>query len=218
MLERVVYNITVDHLNSNNVLYLRQFGFRKKYSTTDAVANLVGEILQGFDNSQMILTVFIDLRKAFDSVSHSVIIRKLRKLGIQDTELQWFQSYLSMRSQHVQINCDKSPNMEVNVGMPQGSLLSVLLFQLQINDLPKSLKYCTSILADDTTLFLVVKSLKFLRLKMQHDLDSLSRWLKANCLKLNVKKTKVMLFNREGLQPAILLEVDFEMIEMVCEF
>ena len=107
----------------------------------------------------------------------------------------------------------------LTVGVPQGSLLSVLLFQVFINDLPKCVKFCSSILyADDTTLFLVGRSLKFLRIKMQYDLKELSAWLIANGLKLNVSKTKVLLFNRAGLNPTVNLLVDNEAIENVVEF
>ena len=105
------------------------------------------------------------------------------------------------------------------IGVQQGSLLSVLLFQLTINDLYSCLRYCTSILyADDTMLFLVGRLLRFLRLKLQMDLNNLSTWLKLNKLKLNVKKTKCMLFSKEGLNPHVNLLVDSQEISMVTSF
>ena len=219
ILERIVYNRTVVHLDANNIVFPRQFGFRKKHSTVDAVTNLAGEILKSFDENLMVLGVFIDLKKAFDTVSHSRILDKLSTLGIRGIQLEWFRSFLDNRRQFVEINSVQSKEMPMTVGVLQGALLSVLLFQIHINDLPKCTRFCSSILyADDTTLYLVGQSLKFLKVKMQHDLEQLSEWLRSNCLKLNVKKTKSVLFNKEGLTPDVHLLVDGEVIETVRHF
>ena len=181
--------------------------------------NLVGEILNGFEKDSMILSVFVDLRKAFDTVSHSLILRKLYKLGIRGTAYSWFGSYLKDRSQCVCINNHMSKLLPIAVGILQGALLEALLFQLIINDMFLCLRYCTSILyADDTTLLLVGRSLRFLKLKVQHDLCKLSEWLKMNQLKLNVRKTKCVLFNREGLFPMVDLQVDGQIIETVRKY
>ena len=167
----------------------------------------------------MVLSIFIDLQKAFDSVSHSLILEKLARVGEDGVKLGWFKSYLTRCKQMVQIGQVKSKMLDVTVGVPQGSLLSVLLFKLVINDMSKSLSHCTSILyADDTTLLLAGRSLRFLRMKMQRDLNFLSTWLKLNSMKLNVQKTKCMLFNKEGLLPNVNLTVDNELIRMVDQF
>ena len=80
------------HIEEDNILYHCQFGFRKGFSTGDAVANLVSEALTGFGNNQMLLSVFIDLKKAFDMISHGLILKKLEMLGVRDTELEWFKT------------------------------------------------------------------------------------------------------------------------------
>ena len=115
---------------------------------------------------------------------------------------------------------NESSNLEnISVGVAQGSLLGVLLFKLYINDIHTSLRYCNSILyADDTTIFVVGKYLRFLRTKMQFDLDKLYEWLKVNRLKLNVAKTKSMVFSREGLNPNVELIIDKQYIETVSSF
>ena len=137
--------------------------------------NLVGETLKAFDRDLAILMVFIDLKKAFDLVSHSVILAKLEKLGIRDTELEWFRSYLSNRRQVTDCNGTFSSETKLSIGVQQGSLLGVLLIQLIINDMPSSLKFSSCLLyADDTTLFVIGKTLRFLRMKMQSDLASVS--------------------------------------------
>ena len=179
VLEKIVYLQTTEHLDECNVIYPRQFGFRKNHSTSDAIINFVGEILGAFNSNLMLLSIFVDLKKAFDTVSHSLIAEKLSCLGIQDITLQWYNSYLCGREQQVMLNDSVSVKAKVKVGVPQGSLLGVLLFQILINDFPNCLKFCSSILsADDTTIYCIGKSICFLKCKMQADLDSLSVWLK----------------------------------------
>ena len=150
---------------------------------------------------------------------HSLILLKLERLGVRDIELQWFRDYLTGRKQSVVLNGSVSPQRTLLVGVPQGSLLGVLLFQILINDLPKCLKHCSSILyADDTTIFVSGRSLKFLRVKLQSDLNYLSSWLCVNGLKLNVDKTKVLLFNREGLNPMVHLFFENMELETMSSF
>ena len=214
-----MYNNLVNHLNDSNIVYPWQFGFRKNHSTSDAIANLIGDILQSFRNGYMVLSVFIDLRKAFDSIPHDLVLAKLEKLGIRNTALDWFSNYLRNRKQFTAIKRSKAELRDVKVGIPQGSLLSVLLFQLTINDLPNCLRFCSSILyADDMMLYVIGRSLRFLKSKVQLDLEALSSWLSVNQLKLNVSKTKAILFNKEGLTPRLSLEVHNEQIETVSAF
>ena len=154
MLERIVYDFLVKHLNDNAILYPRQFGFRRNHSTSAAIMNLVGDVLKAMDDKMMLLSVFIDLKKAFDMVPHKLVLEKLNKMGINGLELEWFSSYMHLRKQFVVINDKKSALANTTVGVQQGSLLGVLLFQLMINDLPKCLKFSTSILyANDTTIY-----------------------------------------------------------------
>ena len=219
VLEKIMYTQMVSHLEETNALYARQYGFRKNSSTCDVVTNLVGEILNAFEDNRMVLAVFIDLKKAFDTVSHCHIFSKLETLGVRGTELKWFRSYLENRRQCVELHSMRSEMKRLPTGVPQGSLLGVLLFKIDINDVFKSLKQSMSILyADDTTLFITGKSLHFLRVKMQHDLLLLSKWLSTNKLKLNISKTKCMLFHKEGLTPDVELEVDGETVQMVKKF
>ena len=162
VLEKIVYLQTTEHLDECNVIYPKQFGFRKNHSTSDAITTLVVEILGAFNSNLMLLSIFVDLKKAFDTVSHSLIVEKLYCLGIQDITLQWFKSYPGGREQQVMLNDSVSAKAKVRVGIPQGSLLGVLLFQILINDLPKCLKFCSSILyADDTTIYCIGKSVRF---------------------------------------------------------
>ena len=219
VLERVVYSQTTQYFEENRLIYPKQYGFCKKHSTTDAIMNLTGDILKALDEGMMALTVFIDLRKAFDSVSHSIILEKLRLLGLTGLEYKWFESYLSNRQHRVMIGNQMSDLKNVSTGVPQGSLLGVLLFEIQINDICESLKYSQCMLyVDDTTLYVIGKSLCCMRAKIQADLSSLANWLKVNKLKLNVAKTKYMLFSKEGVTPKVGLQVDSEPIMQTLAF
>lgn len=200
ILERVVNNQLYNYLNEHNILVETQYGFRKKHSTTNAVQHLTGEILSGFEKKFSTLSVFIDLRKCFDSCRHNIILDKLEHYGVRGTALSWFQSYLSNRSQFVQFSNDiKSNPSKVNIGTPQGSILGPILTLIMLNDLNKSLRLSKSILfADDTTLYLQGANVEFLFIKMQRELNFVHEWLSHNGLSLNTSKTKCLLFHPKG--------------------
>ena len=199
VIERYIYLRLVSHMDDNDVTYVRQFGFRKKHSTTDAFMLAVGEILSAFSENFSLLSVFIDLRKAFDTVDHSIILKKLEKIGVRDNALQWFTSYLHGRSQQVLYHDCFSSEKKIQSGVPQGSLLGVILFQLHINSLKCCLKQTTVILyADDTMIYAIGRNMRALKCKVQSDLNNLSMWLNANKLLLNVTKTKSLLFSHSN--------------------
>ena len=153
----------VNFLDENNVIFMKQFGFRRNHSTINAVQLLVSDILSSFEEHLSVACNFIDLRKAFDTVSHSIIIKKLECLGIRGVLLNWFKSYLTMRQQFTYVNNAISDIRYMECGIPQGSLLRVLMFQLQINDMPHCLRFSNSILyADDTTIYVVGRNVKFI--------------------------------------------------------
>ena len=179
----------------------------------------MSDILRSFEDQQFVASVFIDLKKAFDSVSHEIILKKLECLGIRGQLYNWFNSYLTNRYQFTEVNGETSSKGKICCGVPQGSLIGVLLFKIQINDMHQCLKFCNSILyADDTTIYVIGRNVKFLRAKLQSDMQSLSIWLSSNQLKLNVKKTKLLLFHKDGLSPLINIEIDSEVIECVDTF
>ena len=219
VLEKIVYYNVTKHLDVNGILYPRQYGFWKNYSTSDAIMNFIGETLKALDSKQLVLSIFIDLKKVFDTVSHKRVLKKLEQLGIWNCELDWFASYLSNRKQYVDIDGSLSYQKNLSVGIPQGSLLGVLLFQILIDRLPRCLKFSQCILyADDTTIFLMGRSLQYLRLKLQQDLDNISSWLCDNHLKLNVSKTKTMMFSVDGLIPDYNLFINGEKLEVIIKF
>ena len=195
ILEKVVYKRLYKFLIENKVLYNSQYGFRSKHSTSDAIAELVSNILTGFDNKEMTLAVFLDLSKAFDTVDHKILLQKMHTYGIRGIALNWFDSYLSNRTQFVQYKSSKSQTTLIEYGVPQGSVLGPLLFILYINDLNTCLNVCKSILfADDSTIYIKGKNKRLLFTKMKAELKDLVIWFQVNKLSLNIVKTKWMLF------------------------
>ena len=215
ILEKVVYLRLVSHLDVNDVLFPKQFGFRKSHSMTDAFITAVGELLTAFDPGFHMLSVFVDLRKASDTVDHKIILNKLEQLGIRGVAYDWFKSYIMDRRQVVCYQNATSVEEKLSCGVAQGSLLGVILFQLHINDMPQCLKHMSAILyADDTTLYVIGRNPAVLKIKMQHDLNLLSRWLSSNKLMLNVSKTKSIVFSKLSVD-GIKLYVNSQEIEAV---
>ena len=143
--------------------------------------------------------IFCDLSKAFDTLDHSILLHKLEHYGIRGKWHSWFQSYLSDRKQFVDLNGIRSTEECIQVGVPQGSILGPLLFLLYINDLPASLSKMLAVkFADDTNLVIRGGSLEDLANEINTDLASVSDFFKANKLKLNVEKTKMVCFRKKG--------------------
>ena len=139
--------------------------------------------------------VFIDLKKAFDTLPHDGLLNKLFRYGIQDQALSWFESYLTNRTQSVSIENHLSSAANISSGVPQGSVLEPLLFILYINDLPLAVGLSSVMLyADDTVIFSAASSIDQLQLNLSLDLNNVSNWLTANGLFLNLKKTEYVVF------------------------
>ena len=183
------------YLHERKLITSEQFGFRPYLSTNVALTRVTEEILLNMDNKLVTGAVFIDLRKAFDTVDHTLLIAKLKNIGFSAPVINWFTSYLSSRTAVTSINNVVSTPEPVTVGVPQGSILGPLLFLIYVNDLPRCLNHCNSILyADDTLIYYSARTETELQDKINMDLNSLSQWLNNNLLTLNYEKTKCMIF------------------------
>lgn len=153
-------------------------------------------LYQNLDSDQIVLSIFLDFRKAFDSVDHTILLSKLRFYGIRGLALDWFRSYLFNRQQYTVINDCKSNLLNISHGVPQGSILGPLLFLIFINDLPNSSNLFKCILfADDRTLsYSFSKANMEIAIKINNELVSANSWLDANKICINVDKTKFMTF------------------------
>ena len=192
-LERIVHNQVYAYLTDNNLLTVCQSGFRTKHSTVSSLIRFTDFCFEQIDKGNYIGMVALDLRKAFDTVNHQILLSKLKLYGFDDTCLSWFNSYLSNRTQLVSINDTLSNTEFVTCGVPQGSILGPLLFILYINDLTACAKYCDiNMFADDTMFYYAAKNIDLVKSNLQTDLVNISEWLCANKLSLHIGKTNCM--------------------------
>jgi hypothetical protein len=193
--EAVLYDRLIKFIERNDFLYCNQFGFRRHKSTSHGLINLTNKILLDIDSSRVNLGVFIDLTKAFDTVDHAILVNKLNYYGIRGTSCELIKNYLQNREQYVTLDTINSSTRNIGIGVPQGSTLGPLLFLIYINDLHNCLQngHVTQF-ADDTVLTFSHKNLRELELETNHDLKRLSKWLIANKLTLNAKKTNDIIF------------------------
>ena len=188
--EKLMHAWLYNFLEQHNVLYSLQFGFRSKNSTLHALISLTEFIKKTIDNGMYGCGVFIDLQKAFDTVNHSFLLKKLEHYGVRGTALNWFTNYLSDRSQYVSVNGHTSDHLKITCGVPQGSVLGPLLFLIYINDLPNVSKLLTFYLfADDTNIYFKSNDITNLQKIMNRELKKVKKWLDAVRLSLNIDKT-----------------------------
>jgi hypothetical protein len=195
LLEKVLSMQLSEYLESNNLISKYQFGFRKKKSTVDAVLNLYSFVTSCFESGDMALVSFLDLSKAFDCVSHSILAKKLPSYNLHPNSCKMLKSYLADRCQVVKFKNKTSNCLPINQGVPQGSILGPLLFIIFINDLPLSLKSSSGLYADDTTVKNKVTTYESIPIIHESALNEALEWFQANKLCLNVHKTQNMLFS-----------------------
>ena len=193
ILEKIIYDQLYDYLNNNMLLTNCQSGFRSLHSTMTALLRATNNWSINIDKGHINGVIFIDLKKAFDTVNHEIIIRKLQNYGLDRNALAWFQSYLSNRSQKCLVNGKLSDSRPITCGVPQGSIIGPLLFLVYINDLPNCLDLAVpNMFADDTNVSLSADNLNDLQITINSELHNLNSWLKANKLSLNIAKTEFM--------------------------
>ena len=202
--EKVAFKQILEYFTSNNLLFESQYGFRENHSTELAALEFIDRIKLEMDRKKIPFSIFLDLSKAFDTLNHDILLTKLRYFGIQGIALNWFQSYLTKRSQYVQYNDTSSSIREIKTGVPQGSILGPLLFIIYMNDIHTvSDKFSFIIYADDTTLISPLCSfshcshndMNYVSTMINLELTKISDWLAVNKLSLNATKTKFMLFH-----------------------
>ena len=219
VLEKIIYSRTYKFLTATEQLYTSQYGFRSGHSCQNAITELIGNIQKNLEENKNSIGVFIDLSKAFDTLDHKLLLKKLEIYGIRGTVLSWFQSYLENRTIRVKVQSVKgqtiySEQHEITYGTPQGSCLGPLLFLVFINDLPNTVIHGLSLLfTDDTTLLHSHSNLKYLKWTAEDDLNRLMDWFRANKLTLNLDKTVCVLFSKTQSQKELKLNIGNHEIE-----
>ena len=198
--ERIIHNQMYDHLNNNNLLAEQQYGFRRLHSTEYAAVNLIDHVSKQMESGNIPCSLYIDLSKAFDTLSFDILIYKLRYYGFSGIELKLLISYVKNRKQYVKYKTYESDIAEISTGVPQGSILGPLLFCICINDLvlaSNKLKFL--MYADDTTIYFNLEDFdqNCLETDINNELEKVNLWLKLNKLYLNTQKTKLMVFHRK---------------------
>lgn len=194
--EAVIKLQVVNYFESNELFTPCQYGFRAKLSTTYAINDLTDTINEGFEKGEHIFAQFLDLSKAFDCVSHQILLQKLDHYNFDETSLAFFKSYLSNRKQFVVYNNTTSPPLTAAHGVPQGSVLGPTLFLIYINDLPDirpSTKFV--LFADDTTILYRDRCYSSLLREVHDSRPVLSDWFVSNKLTINNTKTEQMIFS-----------------------
>ena len=177
----------------NNLLDIRQGGFRPNYSTISTTAFFLNDIYSAMNENKATIAVFIDAMKAFDTVNHDILLKKIHALGLRGNVGNWLKNYLTNRQQCTVANNFVSELKNITCGVPQGSVCGPLLFLLYINDLPKSLNYSkVSLYADDTVIYVTESDIKHAENLLQQDLNSLQTWCNMNKLTINCKKTNIV--------------------------
>ena len=208
ILEKIIHMRLTRFIVKNDILYKYQFGFRRSHSTTLALIDVVDNIRKNLHMGKKVAGVYIDFSKAFDTVNHDILVQKLEHYGISGNMLELLKSYLNNRRQYTVANGTESEELEINCGVPQGSVLGPLLFILYTNDIQNCTEHTLKLFADDTNGFIFEDNHTQLKKKIIKLLQNLFKWSEENKLTINTSKTCFSIFHRsKDLVPTFLNSV-----------
>ena len=192
--EKIIYTRILSFLNRFKILSQNQFGFTEGRSTTLAIFNFLSDLMVTFNSKKYTVALFLDLRKAFDSVNLDILLAKMERYGIRGRCKELFRSYLYNRAQYVDCNGFYSTTKNTSVGVPQGSVLGPLFFNIFINDIALLTDVNSILFADDAVFYITDKDFNSCIHRLMNFIERLSTWINKNKLIANTEKTKLMLF------------------------
>lgn len=199
ILEKLFNNRLEEFIDKHKLLTESQYRFRSSRSTSLGLLDSTEYITNSIDKKQHVAGLFLDLRKAFDTIGHDILIRKLERCGVRGVVLNWVLSYLRDRKQFVKLNGCCSLCMDIACGVPQGSVFGPKFFNLYINGICKVSKVLKMVLfADDTNIFCSGDDLQHLLDELTTEISKVKFWLDKNKLSLNLNKTKIMVFGNSS--------------------
>ena len=216
--EKLTLNRMLSFVDKHKLLSESQFGFRSGRNITQAALMLTTHIVQAYHKKIYVSCFFLDLRKAFDTIDHNILLRKLHYMGFRDPMNHYLKSYLNGRKQHVQVENFKSDNLTITKGVPQGSVLGPLLFDLYINDIVTVVDAEVVLFADDAAFVISAPTLPEMYDKIKQLFSDLNEYLTLNKLVPNLGKSKLMYFSSRPCLNLEELMFDNEIIEWVNEF
>lgn len=194
--EKCLKNRLMSFFEKHNIITSRQFGFRKNVSTENAVIDLIKTLVTNMNQNKKCLGIFLDLAKAFDTVSHEILLKRLSNVGVRGCTLKILTNYLLNRTQRVKIDNFLSESLTVTMGVPQGTVLGPILFLVYINDIANiNLNGHLISYADDTALIFVGDSWEAVYNKAENGLTQIYNWLNYSRLSLNANKSKFLTFS-----------------------
>ena len=217
ILERLFVIRIDEFIERCEILNDSQYGFRSGYSTNMALINLIESITTSIDKKKCTVGVFVDLKKAFDTINHSLLLKKLDHYGVRGAVNDWVATYLQGRNQFVQVDDCFSQLRNIKCGVPQGSVLGTKLFILYINDLCNVTRFAKMVLfADDTNIFLDGDDVNSVCERLNSELEMMHAWFNVNKLSLNTSKTNFMVFggNKQLLTTRIVInKIDIDRVK-----
>ena len=207
--ERAAVNQLISYLEENKLLSPNQHAYRKNHSTVTCLVEAINYIYKLIDNKKYAAVASLDLSKAFDSISHKLILKKLRNLGLKESAVQWTSSYLKERKQVTKFKYYTSQEETVSSGIPQGSIIGPLLFLCYTNDIHEVFKNECRVVAyaDDMQIILEARTLPQLKKKIENAIVLAQKWYQQNSMKNNISKTEILVVNRSQKNEFLKIDV-----------